>query len=461
MSLRVAFHTLGCKLNQLETESFAEAFARAGAEVLSFDADEAVPAELVIVNTCTVTSKAEQKARRIVRLALAADPEAVVLITGCYAEVEAESLSSLGGRALVLKGALKAELLGLPSFLAESGLVQAGKAPCGPPLFEALGAWLSGVQATAREPKAAGVDGRFAYNPEAFSFHSRPSLKIEDGCDNACAYCRVHIARGAAVSLPASEVLSRARALEAAGKAEIVLAGVNLAQYRDGDTDFPGLLKLLVAGTESIAFRVSSYEPDLVNSGFIEAFSQERVRPHVHLALQSGSDSVLSAMNRHYGREEVFASVEALKRVRRDPFLAADIIAGFPGESAADAEATLDLARECGFAWIHAFRFSPRPGTKAAAMPNRVPERVAQERVDALLELGRSGRDAYIARWLGVEVGAVLESDLCATSENYLKLKVDNSPATIRSGQAIRCRIERNAIVADDKEIDARALYIS
>jgi threonylcarbamoyladenosine tRNA methylthiotransferase MtaB len=452
MSLRVAFHTLGCKLNQLETESFADAFARAGAEVLSFDSDGAVPAELVVVNTCTVTSKAEQKARRIVRLALAADPKAVVLITGCYAEVEAESLASLGERALILKGALKAELLGLPALLA---------APGAPPLLEALRGWLSDVQATVREPKVAAIDGRFAYNPEAFSFHSRPSLKIEDGCDNECAYCRVHIARGSAISLPAPEVLSRARTLEAAGKAEIVLAGVNLAQYRDGDTDFPGLLKLLVAGTERIAFRISSYEPDLIDSSFIEAFSHERVRPHVHLALQSGSDSVLAAMNRHYGREAVFASVEALKRVRHDPFLAADIIAGFPGETDADAEATLDLARSCGFAWIHAFRFSPRPGTKAASMPSRVPERVAQERVDALLELGRSGRDAYIARWLGEEVGAVLESDLCATSENYLKLKIDNSPSALRPGQAIRCRIEEGAVAANDNEIDAYALHIS
>jgi threonylcarbamoyladenosine tRNA methylthiotransferase MtaB len=452
MSLRVAFHTLGCKLNQLETESFADAFARVGAEVLPFDADEAVRADLVVVNTCTVTSKAEQKARRIVRLALASDPQAIVLITGCYAEVEAESLASLGERALVLKGALKAELLGLPALLAE---------PDSPPLFEALRSWLSGVQTTATEPKAAAIDGRFAYNPEAFSFHSRPSLKIEDGCDNECAYCRVHIARGSAVSLPAPEVLSRARALEAAGKAEIVLAGVNLAHYRDGDTDFPGLLKLLVAGTERIAFRISSYEPDLIDSSFIEAFALGRVRPHVHLALQSGSDGVLAAMNRHYRRDAVLSSVEALKRARRDPFLAADIIAGFPGESAADAEATLDLARACGFAWIHAFRFSPRPGTKAASMPSRVPECVAQKRVEALLELGRLGRETYIARWLGEEVAAVLEGDLCATSENYLKLKIQGLPISSKPGDAVRCHIETKISVPEKKDIDALALYIA
>lgn len=451
MSLRVAFHTLGCKLNQLETESFADAFARAGAEVLPFDAEESAPAELVVVNTCTVTSKAEQKARRIVRLALAADPQAVVLITGCYAEVEAESLSALSERALVLRGARKAELLCLPAILSEPG---------SPSLFETLRAWLSGVQEPSRAPDAEAIDGRFAYNPEAFSFHSRPSLKIEDGCNNACAYCRVHIARGKAVSLPASEVLSRARALEAAGKAEIVLAGVNLAQYRDGGTDFPGLLDLLVSGTERIAFRISSYEPDLISPGFIEVFSRERVRPHVHLALQSGSDSVLASMNRHYRRDAVLASVEALKRVRRDPFLAADIIAGFPGETDADAEATLDLARSCGFAWIHAFRFSPRPGTKAATMPARVPERVAQERVDALLELGRAGRAAYIARWLGEEVEAVLEGDLCATSANYLKLKIEDLPPSAKAGDAIRCHILGNPGIPGKKDIDALALYI-
>jgi threonylcarbamoyladenosine tRNA methylthiotransferase MtaB len=327
-------------------------------------------------------------------------------------------------------------------------------------LLDRVRAFLGGSAAAIQSAAGAALD-RFAFNPESFAFHSRPSLKIQDGCNNACAYCRVHIARGASTSLPAAAALERAQALEAAGRAEIVLAGVNLSQYRDGEVDFPGLLRILIAGTSRIAFRISSYEPDKLDGAFVEAFAEARVRPHVHLALQSGSDPVLAAMGRKYDAASVRAAVGELRRVKGDPFLAADIIAGFPGESEADAEASLELARDCGFAWIHAFRFSPRPGTKAASMPRRVSERVAGERAAALLELGRSGRASYVGRWLGRDVDAVLESDLYATTENYLKVKIEALPEGASPGQAIRCRIERTSTVEAAKEVDAIGQHIA
>jgi threonylcarbamoyladenosine tRNA methylthiotransferase MtaB len=461
MPLRVAFHTLGCKLNQLETESFADAFARGGAAVLSLDAEASAPADLVVINTCTVTGKAERKARRIVRLALAAHPFSVVLVTGCYAEVEGAALAAMSERIVILPGKVKAALLALPARLAPLG--------ASGDLLALLREWLpSGVASSPGGParvEDASPDGPFAYNPGAFAFHSRPSLKIQDGCDNDCAYCRVHIARGRATSLPARIALARARALEEAGRTEIVLTGVNLTQYKDGDTDFPGLLRFLLAGTERIAFRLSSYEPDGVDPSFLEAFAHPRVRPHVHLAVQSGSDPVLRAMGRRYGRAELLAAVEGLRRVKSDPFIAADIIAGFPGETEADAEATLDVVRDCGFAWIHAFRFSPRPGTRAVTLPGRVPERVAGERAEALLELGKSGKSRYLDRWAGRELGAVLEVGLGATSENYLKLKIHGLPESAGPGQEILCRVEGGIDARPGAEhagdFDAFALYLS
>jgi threonylcarbamoyladenosine tRNA methylthiotransferase MtaB len=446
MSLRVAFHTLGCKLNQLETESIADAFARSGATI------GAEAAELVIVNTCTVTGKAEQKARRIIRLALAADPDAVVIVTGCYAQVEGEALSSLGERVLVLPGSGKDRLLGLPAFLEAAG--RRG-------LLEALRGWLERPDAAQRVlASAEGGAGRFAFNPEVFAFHSRPALKVQDGCDNACAYCRVHIARGRSSSLPVAAVVGRARALEAAGRAEIVLSGVNLAQYRDGELGFPGLLRALLAGTERVAFRLSSYEPDAIDQDFLEVFAHPRVRPHAHLALQSGSDAVLAAMGRHYGREDAIDAVKALRSSGRDPFIGADLIAGFPGETEADARQTLELARACDFAWIHAFPFSPRPGTRAAVMGDRVPERVAGERVDALLELGAAGRSSYIARSEGRVLKAVIEKDFCATTENYLKATLCNLPDSLRPGNEVLCTIGQHGKSEHLSNIDVFALYI-
>jgi MiaB-like tRNA modifying enzyme len=453
MDLRVAFHTLGCKLNQLETESFADAFARSGATVLPLDTES--DAELCVINTCTVTGKAEQKARRLARAALAARPQAVVLLTGCYAQVEAESLAALGERALVLPGSSKPALLSLPAYLAG----REGD------LLDLIRDWIE--QSRSGHSSAPGADGRFAFEPGLFSFHSRPSLKIEDGCDNDCAYCRVHIARGPAVSLAASEVLARLRRLEEEGAAEAALTGVNLSQYRDGELDFPGLVSFLLSGTSRIALRLSSYEPDRVDTAFLEAFADPRVRPHVHLALQSCSDPVLKAMGRRYGRDDILKAVAELRRVRRDPFLAADVIAGFPGETEEDAASTLATLAECDLAWIHAFRFSPRPGTRAAAMPRRVPERLAGERVEALLELGKKGRAAYIGRWEGRDVEAVLESDarsrdgsaasFLATSENYLKLRVIDIPDGLSAGKSLRCRIQAAVGPGTNDEADAFA----
>jgi threonylcarbamoyladenosine tRNA methylthiotransferase MtaB len=427
--LKVAFRSLGCKLNQLETESVADAFRSSGALVL--ESEEG--ADLVVVNTCTVTSKAEQKARHIARAALAASPGAAVLLTGCYAQMDREGLESLHERVFVVPGDDKDALLSLGGWLGDNWQGHGD-------LASVLMEWRAGLGG--RSPD------RFAFRPEHFAFHSRPALKIQDGCDNRCAYCRVCLARGPATSLAADEVLARARELEAAGKAEIVLTGVNLSQYRSGSLRFPSLLHLLLSGTSRISFRLSSFEPDGVDTEFLEAFAHPRVRPHVHLPIQSGADPVLARMARPYRRDRVLAVVEALRRAKGDPFIACDLITGFPGETEADFAATLELVRDCGFAWIHAFPFSPRPGTKAYGMRPRVPERIAGERVEALTALARAGKAAYAARWIGSEVEVVLEeagSVRRGTSSNYLKLRIEGRPedapeATSPSpGDALRC----------------------
>jgi len=480
MLIRVAFRTLGCKLNQLETESLADAFRRAGASVVGFD--EA--AEIYLVNTCTVTGKAEQKARRLVRTTLASRPGAVVIATGCYAAVDAAGLSALHERALVIPGGEKSLILSLAPYLAENWQGHGD-------LFDAILEW--------RRGSAAGADP-FAFLPEEFSFHSRPSLKVQDGCDNRCSYCRVCIARGPSRSLSADLALERLRALEASGRAEAVLTGVNLSQYRDGGRDFPGLLRFLVEGTSRIALRLSSYEPDRVDEAFLEVFASPRVRPHIHLPVQSGSDAILGRMGRGYRSRSVRESCDALRRAKGDPFLAADIIAGFPGETDADFAESLSLARDCGFAWIHAFPFSARPGTKAEAMRPRVPERIAGERVSALSALAHEGRAAYLARYSGAELEAVLEAAVpiadsaateasgsntapplgashtathamasdgglsarYATSENYLKLLVKGLPTlggtAPRGGMAVRCRIVPFAEALADTASDVAAV---
>ena len=457
--LRAAFKTLGCKLNQLETESVAEAFLRAGAVLVS--AEEA--ADIYVVNTCTVTSKAEQKARRFMRLALAHNPAAVVLATGCYAQMDPQALAQIDPRIIVLPGEEKASLLSLAAWLQDNWQDHG-------PLFDAVAEWRTGVAggviniadnssgAVSNSADAIpvqsftterGAADPFAYHPSHFAFHSRPSLKIQDGCNNRCSYCRVCLARGPSVSLPSAQVLERVRKLEESGVAEVVLTGVNLSQYKDDSVGFAGLLKLLVAGTQSIRFRISSYEPDRVDEAFLEAFAFPRIQPHIHLALQSGCSGVLRRMARPYNAEKAAQAVVALRKTRNEPFIAADIIAGFPGETEAEFEETLSFCRATDFAWIHAFPFSARPGTRAYDMRPKIPERVAGERAAQLAELAHSGKTRYVQRWIGSELDCVLEKgqdeaipdSLESTSANYLKLLVQGLPPETRPGALVRARL--------------------
>jgi threonylcarbamoyladenosine tRNA methylthiotransferase MtaB len=457
--LRVAFKTLGCKLNQLETESVAEAFAQAGMCLVSAAEDT----DLLVVNTCTVTGKAEQKARHAIRHALARNPQSIVLVTGCYAQMDPEGLSSIDPRSVVLPGEEKSTLLELASWLQDNWQGHGD-------LHEAILQWKAG--------RSGGGDP-FAFHPARFAFHSRPSLKIEDGCNNRCSYCRVCLARGRAVSLPARLVLERARLLEQQGKTEVVLTGINLSQYRDGELRFPQLLAHLLANTERLRFRISSWEPEHVDNAFLDVFAHPRVQPHIHLALQSGSTAVLRRMARSYSAEKAADAIRALRSVRDDPFIAADIIAGFPGETDEEFAETLAFCHEADFAWIHAFPFSARPGTKAWDMKPKIPERIAGERVAALASLAAAGAGRYVTRWTGKTTTAILEKEgnrdedggvsegglenastggsaegshepaghsvfgtvASATSANYLKLRIPVVDPSLTPGCLVKVRI--------------------
>lgn len=465
----VSFHTLGCKLNQLETESISQAFLSEGFSVVPWGA----AADLYVVNTCTVTSMAEQKARREIRKVLRDRPSSCVIATGCYAQLDPEAIRSIaddlneslgeGGeravfdrnRITVVSGDLKSALMDLPAFINDSACLPSQ-------LGEVLAAWSSD-----RDRRS--VD-QFRFDANDFTFHSRASLKIQDGCDNVCSYCRVRLARGKSVSLAAGEILARLRELESRGYAEAVLTGINVSRYKDSSgVDFPDLLRLLLEGTDRIALRISSTEPDGVDSRFAEVVAHERVRPHFHLSIQSGSDYVLGRMRRRYRSSQVFRAADLLREAKGDPFLACDVIAGFPGETDADFELSYELCAGIDFAWIHAFPFSPRPGTEAASLTPKIPERSAGARVERLTSLAKEGRERYLRRWIGKEVSAVVEgrvserfssdesvSSFPALSDNYLKLAVDSrSCRPPRSGSAVRCRIVGAA--AGSREADAIA----
>ena len=432
---QVLIHTLGCKLNSLESESYAEAFA-----------NETRP--IIIVNTCTVTSKADQKARRVIRKALRDNPDAIVIVTGCYAELEGEEIKLIAsrggaeedegaeGRLLVLK---REEVL---NFAANFPLPT---------------------------PHSLLPNNPFQFNPKKFSSHTRSFLKIQDGCDNKCTYCRIRLARGPSVSLPAEEVLERLKILET-NYAETVLTGVNLSQYNSASLRLCAMLNSLISNTEKIAIRLSSLDPLIINKEFAEVIANNRIRPHFHLSIQSCSETVLKRMGRSYNAQTIENAVSLLRGVKDDPFIACDIITGFPGETEAEFNKTYELCKKLQFAWIHVFPYSKRPGTPAFEFTDSVQESEVTRRVQLLTELAWQGRREYVKRWIGREVEVLLESQkekkagttgFCrGVSENYLKVLVSCKGEVPPPGTVLRCRLIEQAD-SNAKDYDAEGETLS
>ena len=447
----VRFETLGCKLNQIESEGAARAFADRGFDCRMTGVAASSPVDtdtvLCIVNTCTVTAKAEQKCRRIIRLLLEKYPASAVLVTGCYAQLDGSLLLAMDDRIAVLGGKSKDALVKLPAFL--TSFIQQYAENMFFPLALADELRLRYAQSfeDARQPDEAGKTQRlkpvfaksvpapvqtagaaFALSTDTFLQHSRPSLKIQDGCDSRCSYCRICLARGSSVSLDPETVLSRVLQLEKMGHREVVLTGVNLGQY--GFSGITGLLGFLLDNTKAISLRLSSLHPQIVDEKLCAVLAHERVRPHFHLSVQSGSDAVLSAMKRPYRSQSVYTAVEHLRRIKKKPFIACDIIAGFPGETQADFNETLELCRTCKFSWIHAFPFSPRPGTEAFSMKNAVRAGEVKNRIRELSNLALAQKKAYIESCIGKDFKAVVEKyrigQLRAVTENFLHVQIQN-----------------------------------
>jgi len=468
--------TLGCKLNQLESEAIADSFKKAGFRLVPWDSCSSEP-RLIIVNTCTVTSKADQKARRVIRKLLKDNPPSCVIVTGCYAQLDTEEIMSLDGfprifsrkgaeeqrrkgmnetgrRLFVLGGgegaAAKSALLGLPEYLLG--------ATSDEPLSFLLESWMQNIASNVNN------DSLFSFKPDDFSFHSRGYLKIQDGCDNTCAYCRVRLARGRSVSLKKETVLERLRAFEAKSFAEVFITGVNISQYRDGNTDLAGLLNLLLANTSKIALRLSSLEPERIDERLASVLGHPRIRPHFHLSVQSASDAVLKSMGRIYDVYTVEKAIKLLRSVKDNPFLACDIIAGFPGETEDEFAKTLDFCERTRFAWIHAFPYSRRPGTAAFSFGDPVRDFDKTRRVEDLTALALRGKQEYAKAWLGKELSAVVEkakpgpsqSQCRAVSENYLKLLVNCNGTAPPPGSIIRCTL---VSVCEDVNVDALAFF--
>ena len=420
--MKVFIYTLGCRVNQCESEAIAESFAKAGHSVLNSHEE----ADLTIVNTCTVTSKAEQKARREIRLFAKTAP---VLVTGCYAQVNPKEIEDLADNVVVLPLLRKPELLGLASFIENHQNLDV----------------LSQLTEFAKERRE-GYGGLFDFAPSQFSYHSRSYLKIQDGCDNNCGFCRVHIARGPSYSLDSETVVQRALEIEKQGYHEIVLTGVNLTMYDHTNRGLGGLLeKLLAAVGPDMRFRLSSLEPDHIDDLLLEQLKDPRMQPYFHIPIQSAADKVIKRINRTYDSNHLEYVISRLREIKDDPFLACDIITGLPGEGDEEFEITRSFLERHGFALMHVFPFSPRPDTALYRAKDRVPENIRDERALVLRNLSARLNKAYTERQVCKESEIILEGRRTGhwhgLTGNYLKLDVTGVPDNANVGDLFKVRI--------------------
>ena len=440
--MKVAFHTLGCKVNHYETEAIKEAFVSRGAEIVG----EEDPADVYVINTCTVTNIADRKSRQFIRRAKKTNPDAVIVVTGCYAQVTAEDVAAMPEVDLVMGNNRKSEICGLvmEKYMAKSS----AEAPAEGPDADRGHAE---VRVIPRDELTFYEDlGKIK---SASDEMSRAYIKIQDGCDRFCSYCLIPYARGPVRSRKADEIVEEVRDLVEAGFREVVLTGINTALYgteAGAEHSLSELLTMLdeLETSEDFRIRLSSLEPTVVDKDNVEEIIRHRrLCHHLHLSVQNGSDSVLKAMNRHYTREKYLDIVFMLRN--HDPLfgITTDIIVGFPGETDKDFEDTLDIVKKSAFGRTHVFRYSPRKGTAGAAMKDAVPEQIKKERAEVLESLGEKAAKAFTGANLGVTHTVLIEEscDGYATgyTGNYIKTYIEDPEGRIEAGKLYKVVLTR------------------
>lgn len=388
--MKAAFYTLGCKVNQYDTEAMLEAFERAGYVIVPFREK----ADIYLINTCTVTGTGDQKSRKTIRRVAREHPDAAIIVAGCLAQRDAEMLLKMPGVRLVLGVQRRGEVVGLlEKALRDDAHINA-VAPLRDAPFEAL----------------------FVTHHEG---KTRATMKIQEGCDRYCAYCIIPEVRGPVRSMPLSAVRAEANRLKDAGYQEIVVTGIHLASYGRG-TDETLLDAIRAVHETGVRVRIGSLEPVVVTDEFARALSEmPNLMRQFHLSLQSGAASVLSRMRRRYTPEQYFGALEVLRRFMPDLAATTDLIAGFPGETDEDHLETEAFIKKCAFARIHVFPYSRRSGTRADQMPDQVPEETKKARAASLIRIGNKLEMDFVQSIRGTVQTVLFESRADKLSQGY------------------------------------------
>ena len=399
MRKKAALHNLGCKVNAYETEAMRQLLEEAGYEIVPFEPG----ADVYVINTCTVTNIADRKSRQMLHRARKMNPDAVVVATGCYVETADGAAKKDPAIDIVLGNNRKGELLTVLGEYEEHRREKEYKEAFTDKIDINHTKEYENLQISRSEAR------------------TRADIKVQDGCNQFCTYCIIPFARGRVRSRELPDVLQEIRTLAKSGYREVVLTGIHLSSY--GVDNGESLLHLIEAvheleGIERI--RLGSLEPRIVTDAFAKRLSElPKICPHFHLSLQSGCDTVLSRMNRRYDTAEYEAGCALLRRYFEHPAITTDVIVGFPGETDEEFETTERYLERIHFYEMHIFQYSRREGTKAAAMPDQVPEAVKKERSEKLLALGHRMSEEFRRYYLGRQVTALLEEEFLYDGKRY------------------------------------------
>ncbi len=418
MNKKVAFYTLGCKLNYSETSTIGRQFNQAGFDTVDFTDKP----DIYVINTCSVTENADKKCRKIVKEALKASPDAYITIVGCYAQLKPQEIAGIPGVDMVLGAAEKFQLIDHITDLTKQPKAK-----------------------IYNQPIAGAVEFNSSYS---FGDRTRTFLKVQDGCDYSCTFCTIPLARGASRSATIESIIIQAEEIAASGVKEIVLTGVNIGDFgiRDGQrhNKFFDLVKALdeVEGIDRI--RISSIEPNLLTDEIIAFVAQSRrFMPHFHIPLQSGSNKILGLMRRRYRRELYADRVAAIKKLIPYCCIGVDVITGFPGETREDFIDTYNFLNELDISYLHVFTYSERENTPAASMPGSVPGSTRAERSKMLHILSDKKRRAFYSTQLGAVDKVLFEGDIKngvmhGFTRNYIKVRAKYDPVLVNELKTVK-----------------------
>ncbi len=449
--MRVAFHTLGCKVNHYETEAIREAFVSRGAVSVG----EEDPADVYIINTCTVTNIADRKSRQYIRRVKKVNPAALIVVTGCYAQVEPEAVASMPEVDIVIGNGQKSRICDVVLdrlMKTEKPDQVSGKADGSEVrTYDNQSGGNTQVMVLPRAELTEYEDMGLVASSEPGM--TRAYIKIQEGCDRFCAYCLIPYARGPVRSRPPEEIVREAVMLLDSGVREIVLTGINTALYgtEEGfEYELTDLLSMLDAiempEGDDFRIRLSSLEPTVVDKDHVEKIIRfRRLCHHLHLSVQAGSNHILKSMNRHYTREEYLDIVNAIREF--DPLygITTDIIVGFPGETAEDFADTLDIVNKSRFGKVHVFRYSPRKGTVGASLPDAVQGEVKNERSDILEQAASEVAAEFMKANTGIThtilAEEIQDGYMTGYTGNYIKVYIEDGEEELNPGSFYQVKL--------------------